>query len=583
MLDSRPNDSPRRASLLKLGASSQTLQEFVGGRDRNDYYRFQLKHHSRLDLSLQNSQGNADVRLLQDRDRNGRLNAKDIVAQSNRSGKRRDRLRLALDPGTYFIQVYPGSQGSKTQYALTAAADSLGIFQAKYYSNLNLSGKPTFQEYVGDGSLSFTKDWSMSAPQNTPQDGFSARLTTERTLAPGLYQVRVQADDGVRVRVGRQKVIDQWRDQASLPHSGYFYSDGKTLPITIDYYENGAQAKLAFEIKPVQPFEDATSSDQWKATLFSWDDSRSDRPALSFAQNGLKNPRAIGVINLGTNLRSDGKNGIQFNWGTNTYVGDGYRLPHDGFVMQATTTADLEGGKYKFHVQGDDGFQILAKRQGSNKVYSITPKSQWVTGKSSASELTYKLPAGQYELTVNYFEKQNTASLDLSWEKILTPPPNSNNSNNSNNPDNPDNSNNPNGPSVLWDNPLRGYPITSRYGPRTYWNGTQQVSSNHRGIDIGTGENENPPIEAARKGIVKFAETGWNGGFGNLVEIDHGDGLLTRYAHLSNIAVNVGDRVDTNTVIGYVGATGNATGNHLHFEVLVNGIDRNPEEFLSFA
>ncbi|NJR64964.1 MAG: M23 family metallopeptidase [Leptolyngbyaceae cyanobacterium CRU_2_3] len=101
-------------------------------------------------------------------------------------------------------------------------------------------------------------------------------------------------------------------------------------------------------------------------------------------------------------------------------------------------------------------------------------------------------------------------------------------------------------------------------------------------MDLGTGD-ERPPIEAARKGVVTYAEVGWNGGFGNLVEIDHGDGLQTRYAHLSSILVKQGDRVDVNTVIGYVGMTGTATGNHLHFEVLINGTDQDPKKFLEFC
>ncbi|HEY9657332.1 MAG TPA: M23 family metallopeptidase, partial [Allocoleopsis sp.] len=108
------------------------------------------------------------------------------------------------------------------------------------------------------------------------------------------------------------------------------------------------------------------------------------------------------------------------------------------------------------------------------------------------------------------------------------------------------------------------------------------VSSFHKGIDFGTGD-ETPTVEAAAKGTVTYAQTGWNGGFGNLVEIDHGNGLLTRYAHLSKIAVKEGDQVNTSTIIGSVGSTGNSTGNHLHFEIVVNGEQKNPEDYISFA
>ncbi|HEY9641705.1 MAG TPA: hypothetical protein V6C57_14555, partial [Coleofasciculaceae cyanobacterium] len=335
MPDLRDN-SPRTATPLKLNAFNQTLTNAVGGRDRNDYYSFKLRQRSSFSLALTGLQANADVELLTDRDRNGRLDRSERLSISQQLGKRKEKMDLNLDPGTYQIRVFPSSRTDKTRYKLSVSADSLGQFQAQYYDNLNLSGRTTLTEYVGDGTLQFSRDWATGTPIQT--DGFSARFTTERSLSPGFYQVKVRANDGVRVQIGKQPggkqtVVDQWMDQPYLPHSGYFYTDGKKpLPITVEYYDKNDQSSphLDFEIVPVTPFEDAVNSaTQWKATLFGWNDSQSDRPALNFADKGLGNQRAIGVINLGSNIRSDGKPGIQFDWGTDTYVSDGYRLPHD--------------------------------------------------------------------------------------------------------------------------------------------------------------------------------------------------------------------------------------------------------------
>ena len=115
--------------------------------------------------------------------------------------------------------------------------------------------------------------------------------------------------------------------------------------------------------------------------------------------------------------------------------------------------------------------------------------------------------------------------------------------------------------------PTRGY-ISSRYGMR---NGRM-----HRGLDIAT--STGTAIKAADGGKVVY--TGRRGAFGNLVEIDHGNGYRTRYAHCSSINVRTGDRVYKGQVIAKVGNTGRSTGPHLHFEVLKNGSNQNPSKYV---
>lgn len=79
------------------------------------------------------------------------------------------------------------------------------------------------------------------------------------------------------------------------------------------------------------------------------------------------------------------------------------------------------------------------------------------------------------------------------------------------------------------------------------------------------------PVYAAKGGIVTGATGGWNGGYGNIVTIDHGGGVKTRYAHLSSIGVSVGQSVGAGQYIGACGSTGRSTGSHLHFEAIVGG------------
>ncbi len=99
----------------------------------------------------------------------------------------------------------------------------------------------------------------------------------------------------------------------------------------------------------------------------------------------------------------------------------------------------------------------------------------------------------------------------------------------------------------------------------------------HKGIDIARPTNRT--IKAADNGVVIFA--GRDGGYGNKIEINHNNGMVTHYAHLSSIDVNVGDVVESGTKIGVMGSTGNSTGVHLHFEVLKNGQHVNPLSYLN--
>ncbi|MCL2740305.1 MAG: peptidoglycan DD-metalloendopeptidase family protein, partial [Oscillospiraceae bacterium] len=102
------------------------------------------------------------------------------------------------------------------------------------------------------------------------------------------------------------------------------------------------------------------------------------------------------------------------------------------------------------------------------------------------------------------------------------------------------------------------------------------VVRRHDGIDIGAPSGSN--IVAAGDGTVLFA--GWNGGYGNCVIIDHGGGYTTLYGHASSLLVSSGAKVSRGQVIAKVGSTGVSTGPHLHFEVCINGVAKEPTQFL---
>ncbi len=126
---------------------------------------------------------------------------------------------------------------------------------------------------------------------------------------------------------------------------------------------------------------------------------------------------------------------------------------------------------------------------------------------------------------------------------------------------------------LLWPCPSTST-ITSPYGNRLH--PIQGRTKKHTGIDIGVAYGG--AIVAAEGGTVM--RSGWNGGYGNYIVINHGGGLQTLYAHNSSNLVAAGQTVTRGQKIALAGSTGNSTGPHLHFEVLVNGVDTDPMGYL---
>ena len=123
-------------------------------------------------------------------------------------------------------------------------------------------------------------------------------------------------------------------------------------------------------------------------------------------------------------------------------------------------------------------------------------------------------------------------------------------------------------------NPAPGRPVSSGFGTRK--DPLLGMLAHHSGIDFRAAPGF--PIRATGTGTV--VKAGWTGGYGRMVEIDHGNGITTRYAHMSRISVKEGASVTRGSVLGAVGSSGRSTGPHLHYEVRRNGKALNPVRFL---
>jgi murein DD-endopeptidase MepM/ murein hydrolase activator NlpD len=129
--------------------------------------------------------------------------------------------------------------------------------------------------------------------------------------------------------------------------------------------------------------------------------------------------------------------------------------------------------------------------------------------------------------------------------------------------------------SLPFRNPAIGKDVTSPFGNRR--DPFLGRIALHSGIDFrfSPGERIRPTAPG------KVISAGWTGGYGNMVEIDHGNGISTRYGHMSQVLVKVGDTVDRDDVIGLAGSTGRSTGTHLHYEVRQDGHAVDPVYFMN--
>jgi murein DD-endopeptidase MepM/ murein hydrolase activator NlpD len=125
--------------------------------------------------------------------------------------------------------------------------------------------------------------------------------------------------------------------------------------------------------------------------------------------------------------------------------------------------------------------------------------------------------------------------------------------------------------------PLAEYRISSPFGVRS--DPENDRAGFHTGIDLTAPYDT--PVFATAPGTVTFA--GYRDDYGRIVEIDHGNGIATRYAHLHAFTVSVGQRVGAHQQVGYLGSSGRATGPHVHYEVVVNGEPQDPEKFFTLG
>ena len=264
----------------------------------------------------------------------------------------------------------------------TAVAPPTNVWRASYFANRNLSGAPVATS--SPSLLSF--NWGQGAPaENLPADGFSARFERAFDLDSNYYQISVRADDGVRVYLDDQLVIDRWSSGTGQPTSVSRRLTGRHT-LRVEYYEASGMASLRFNLTPLE------QAPVWQATYYSGTN-LSGAPLLS-----RREPRGV--------------NPLDYDWGSGS--------PLDGTVARTQPVDNFSArwrGQFRF-AAGDYRFRAVA--DGGVRVYldGLLVIDEWSDGATSASNVFRNVGAGEHTVTVEYYERSGEAAVRVSWLRV---------------------------------------------------------------------------------------------------------------------------------------------------------------------
>jgi len=251
-------------------------------------------------------------------------------------------------------------------------------WRGEYYSNRNLNGNPV--SVRNDLAIDF--DWGAGAPgPGLPADNYSARWTRTLNFEPGRYRFLARADDGVRVWIDNELVIDQWRESTARTYTVERTLSAGSHAMRVEYFEATGGAQMRFGWEFLQTFPD------WRGEYY--------------ANGNLTGPASI--------VRND--TDLDFNWGAGAPAPG---LPNDNFSARWTRTLNFEPGVYRFQARADDGVRIFVD---DNLVLDRWQENVGDTVYTTDVELT-----GSHRVRVEYFERVGGALVEVFWQRLTGTP-----------------------------------------------------------------------------------------------------------------------------------------------------------------
>jgi hypothetical protein len=296
---------------------------------------------------------------------------------------------LDLEAGTHIVKVEYYEQGheARVEFGWTSAEAALyPDWKAEYWDNVGMDGEPLLVQ--NEGQIDF--DWGSGAPAaGLPVDNWSARWTREVTLDPAPYLLEAVVDDGVRVWVDDELILQDWREEGAREVTAEHLFDGRPHQIRVEYFEHGGLAEMRLHWTKVgaatpgpTPFPTAdTRYPNWKGSYWSNVELRGE-PAL---------------------VQNEGQ--IDFSWGSGAAAAG---LPVDRWSARWERWVDFAPGTYTFSAQADDGVRFYLDGQ--------LLIDEW----PASGQVTYTVErelSGRHYLQVEYYEDGGLALVRFGWER----------------------------------------------------------------------------------------------------------------------------------------------------------------------
>jgi hypothetical protein len=253
-------------------------------------------------------------------------------------------------------------------------------WQAQYWNNATLSGPAALTRT--DTTINF--DWGFGSPgQGIPVDNFSARWTRYIDVTPGNYRFTATSDDGIRVWVDGQLLIDAWKVQPPTTYAETIYLGPGHHLVVVEYFEQyeGAVAKVSWQM--VQQDGGGTGSGPWRGEYFN------------------------NVTLSGSPVLVRQEPAVDFNWGAGS---PSSLVPADHFSARWSRNVDLPAGNYRFRMVVDDGGRLF--------VNGHTLIDGWKEQGPTVYTGDIYLPGGSITVQMEYFERTGSALAQLSWSRI---------------------------------------------------------------------------------------------------------------------------------------------------------------------
>jgi hypothetical protein len=291
------------------------------------------------------------------------------------------------------VEYFESGGGAQAEFTYNRIGDVVpgdGGYQAEYFDNRDLTGTPVLTPT--DDAIDY--DWGTGRPAaGVPANNFSVRWTRSLNLEQaGAYKFTVTSDDGVRLYLDGQRVLDKWNFQSRTTYTVRYQLPAGAHQIVLEYFDASGDAVAKFGYEPTSdpaPPLDTGPAEAWDTQYF-------DNRDLT-----------------GTPVLTRRDAAIDFDWGAG---GPGGGVPTDNFSARWTKPLDVaEAGNYKFTVTADDGFRLFV--DGENVL------DRWTTAGHTSYTVTRHLEPGAHEIVLEYFEAGADAVAKLAYEVTPDPPP----------------------------------------------------------------------------------------------------------------------------------------------------------------